>query len=89
MAESEKSEVAKREEETLAFWQREKIFEKSLEKPAPKGAAGKPARSPLELELSERVGLPVQLKQSSAGRGQLTIGFGDKQELERLLKILR
>ncbi len=33
----EKSDTAKREEEILAFWQREKIFEKSLEKPAPKG----------------------------------------------------
>jgi isoleucyl-tRNA synthetase len=32
-----KSEVAKREEETLAFWERERIFDKSLEKPAPKG----------------------------------------------------
>ena len=37
MHQGEKSETAKREEETLAFWQGEKIFEKSLEKPAPKG----------------------------------------------------
>ena len=34
---SEKSEVAKREEAILAFWERERIFEKSLEKPAPNG----------------------------------------------------
>ncbi|HVW82807.1 MAG TPA: class I tRNA ligase family protein [Candidatus Paceibacterota bacterium] len=34
---AEKSGVAKREEETLAFWERERIFEKSLEKEAPKG----------------------------------------------------
>ncbi|MEJ0053637.1 MAG: class I tRNA ligase family protein [bacterium] len=33
----EKSEVAKREEETLAFWKDARIFEKTLEKPAPKG----------------------------------------------------
>jgi len=33
----EKSEVAKREEETLAFWEREQIFQKSLKKKAPKG----------------------------------------------------
>ncbi len=33
----EKSEVAKREEEVLAFWKENKIFEKSLEKPSPKG----------------------------------------------------
>ena len=34
---SGKSPVAKREEETLKFWQENKIFEKSLAKPAPKG----------------------------------------------------
>ncbi len=33
----EKSEVAKREEEVLAFWQERKIFEKTLAKKAPKG----------------------------------------------------
>jgi len=33
----EKSEVAKREEEILAFWEREQIFQKSLAKKAPKG----------------------------------------------------
>jgi isoleucyl-tRNA synthetase len=32
-----KSEIAKKEEETLAFWERERIFEKSLAKPSPKG----------------------------------------------------
>ena len=37
MADMEKSEIAKREEETLAFWAKERIFEKSLEKNAPKG----------------------------------------------------
>ena len=31
------SSVARREEEVLAFWDREGIFEKSLAKPAPKG----------------------------------------------------
>jgi isoleucyl-tRNA synthetase len=33
----EKSDVAKREEEVLAFWKANKIFEKSLAKPSPKG----------------------------------------------------
>lgn len=33
----EKSEVAKREEKILAFWEREHIFEKSLAKKSPKG----------------------------------------------------
>ncbi len=37
MNEVRKSEVAKREEETLAFWKERKIFEKSLQKEAPKG----------------------------------------------------
>ncbi len=32
-----KSEAAKREEETLAFWNERQIFKKSLEKPSPKG----------------------------------------------------
>ena len=31
-----KSEAAKREEATLAFWERERIFEKSLQKDSPK-----------------------------------------------------
>ncbi len=34
---AEKSEAAKREETILAFWERERIFEKSLTKPSPKG----------------------------------------------------
>lgn len=33
----DKSKIAQREEEILAFWQENKIFEKSLEKPAPNG----------------------------------------------------
>lgn len=37
MSNEEKSDTAKREEEILAFWNRERIFEKSLAKPAPKG----------------------------------------------------
>ena len=33
----EKSEAARREEAILAFWERERIFEKSLAKKSPKG----------------------------------------------------
>ena len=33
----EKSEIARREEETLSFWKERDIFKKSIEKPAPKG----------------------------------------------------
>src|SRR3989344_2848967 len=34
---NQKSKIAEREEEVLKFWQENKIFEKSLEKPSPKG----------------------------------------------------
>jgi isoleucyl-tRNA synthetase len=37
MADSPKSETAKREEEVLKFWKENRIFEKTLEKEAPKG----------------------------------------------------
>ncbi|MDO8231889.1 MAG: class I tRNA ligase family protein [bacterium] len=37
MGAPEKSEAAKREEAILAFWERERIFEKSLQKKSPKG----------------------------------------------------
>ncbi len=37
LKESPKGDAAKREEEVLAFWKEQKIFEQSLEKPAPKG----------------------------------------------------
>ena len=77
-------------EQRLSVRQTEQLLAQKLaDKQAPQGLAPKRARSPLELELSERVGLPVHLKQGQGGRGQLTIGFGDKNELERLLKILR
>jgi len=33
----EKSEIARKEEKILEFWEKNKIFEKSLEKPAPRG----------------------------------------------------
>jgi len=37
MSDTKKTETAKKEEEVLAFWNEQKIFEKSLEKPSPKG----------------------------------------------------
>jgi len=37
MSENQKSQIAKREEEILKFWQDKNIFEKSLEKPSPRG----------------------------------------------------
>ncbi len=40
MSDKEKTEIAKREEEVLAFWNENKIFEKSVENPAGKKGAG-------------------------------------------------
>src|SRR3989344_9669451 len=37
MSEAPKSDVSKREEETLAFWKEREIFKKSLDKPASSG----------------------------------------------------
>ncbi|HWH16094.1 MAG TPA: class I tRNA ligase family protein [Candidatus Paceibacterota bacterium] len=37
MADTEKSEAVKREEAMLAFWKEKRVFERSLEKPSPKG----------------------------------------------------
>jgi len=51
--------------------------------------AGRRSRSALEIELGERLGLPVQLKQGRSGAGRISIGFGGQDELERLLKLLR
>jgi ParB family chromosome partitioning protein len=56
---------------------------------AAKAPAKRGGRSGLEQELSEKVGMPVQLKQGQNGRGKLTIAFADKNELEKLLKLLR
>jgi ParB family chromosome partitioning protein len=59
-------------------------------KPVPaKAAPRRNGRSALEQELSDKVGLPVQVKQSQSGRGKLTVSFTDKSELDKLLKLLR
>lgn len=47
-----------------------------------------PTDSPLELQLRERIGLPVKLLQSEQGRGRLTVSFRNAQELEKLLALL-
>ena len=76
-------------EQQLSVRQTEQLLvHKPVETPQ-KPAAARRGRSPLETELSERLGLPVQVKQSESGRGRLTIGFADKGELERLLKLLQ
>lgn len=45
----------------------------------------KQAPSPIETELSERIGLPVKINRAGSGRGRLIIGFGDEAELQQLL----
>lgn len=47
------------------------------------------ARSPLESQLRERIGLPVRVQQNEHGRGRLTVSFSNAQELERLIALLR
>lgn len=54
-----------------------------------KKAAARPAGSRLENELSQRIGLPVRVQQNDQGRGRLTVSFKSKDELDRLLKIIR
>ncbi|MDR3419278.1 MAG: ParB/RepB/Spo0J family partition protein [Nevskia sp.] len=76
-------------EQQLSVRQTEQLLaQKPADRAAPKPAERR-GRSPLERELSERIGLPVQVKQNDAGRGRLSIGFTDQQELERLLKLLK
>ena len=49
----------------------------------------KPSRSPLENDLTQKLGLPVRLQAGSDGGGKLTIRYRQKSELDKLLRILR
>ena len=49
----------------------------------------KPGRSPIENDLSQRIGLPVRLQHGNDGGGRLTIRFKQKSELDKLLRLLR
>ena len=51
--------------------------------------ARKASRSPLENELTQRIGLPVRVQQAGDGAGRLTIKFRQKNELDKLLRLLR
>jgi ParB family chromosome partitioning protein len=60
----------------------------------PKAPASKPIDKPmapttLETELTARLALPVSLKQSKSGKGELTVRFDDQAGLDRLLSRLR
>jgi ParB family chromosome partitioning protein len=47
------------------------------------------AHSPLDQELSSRIGLAVRVERKPGGAGRMVIGFSDQAELERLLQRLR
>jgi len=49
----------------------------------------KPNRSPLENDLSQKIGLPVRVQQANDGAGRLTIRFKQKSELDKLVRLLR
>ena len=51
--------------------------------------ARKPNRSPLESDLSQKIGLPVRVQQGSDGAGRLVIRFKQKAELDKLVRLLR
>lgn len=50
---------------------------------------GKSNRSPIENDLTQKLGLPVRLQPMGEGGGRLTIRYRQKAELEKLLRILR
>ncbi|MDP9141741.1 MAG: ParB/RepB/Spo0J family partition protein [Pseudomonadota bacterium] len=75
-------------ERQLSVRQTEAIVQAQIEgAPAPK-AAKKSAAPVLEKQISERLGLPVRLQQTDAGRGKLTVSFRSSKELEKLLKLI-
>lgn len=51
--------------------------------------ARKASRSPLENDLSNKLGLPVRVQPIGEGGGRLTIRYRQKSELDKLLRILR
>ena len=51
--------------------------------------ARKPSRSPLENDLSQKLGLAVRVQQGNDGAGRLTIKFKQKSELDKLVRLLR
>ncbi len=57
--------------------------------PSRTAKAVKPKAPALEKELSARIGLPVRVQQTEAGRGRLTVAFKNADELERLLARIR
>ena len=51
--------------------------------------ARKSNRSPLESDLSQKIGLHVRVQQGNDGAGRLTIRFKQKSELDKLVRLLR
>lgn len=57
---------------------------------AHKGKPGtKPRRSPVESELSDKLGMVVRVRTGGDGGGQLSVRYKQKSELDKLLRLLR
>ncbi len=76
-------------ERQLSVRQTEAMVQAQLESRPPVKAAKKTTAPALEKQLSERIGLPVRLQQTDAGRGKLTVSFRSAAELEKLLGLLK
>jgi len=51
--------------------------------------SAKHGRSPVESELTDKLGMPVKVQHGQGGSGRLTIRFKQKSELDRLVRLLR
>lgn len=74
-------------ERDLTVRQTEALLAASL-RPLPPGPAPTPP-SPVAVELSERLGVPVSLNQTPRGKGKLVISFDNNAQLQQVLKLLR
>lgn len=85
---SKQAELAKQVvERELTVRQTEALLMASSRPPVPTPPP-RPA-SPLAAEISERIGVPVQLTQSPKGSGKLVISFDNNAQLQQVLKLLR
>ena len=85
---SKQAELAKQVvERELTVRQTEALLMASSRPPAPAPTPLPP--SPIAAEISERIGVPVQLTQSPKGKGKLVISFDNNAQLQQVLKLLR
>lgn len=85
---SKQAELAKQVvERELTVRQTEALLMATSRPPAPTPPPLPP--SPIAAEISERIGVPVQLSQSPKGSGKLVISFDNNAQLQQVLKLLR